>query len=321
MNIAIVTPSGARDTLGNSITAVRWAEILTALGHRVGLTKEWAGEEADLLVALHARRSNSSIERFHHAHPDRPIIVALTGTDLYGGLRTDEVAHHSLELASRIVALQDQAGAELDDEARGKLCVIYQSARPPMRTPQPSGDFFEVCVLSHLRDVKDPLRAAFAARRLPPQSTIRILHAGKALEPVWAELARAEDETNPRYRWLGELNHADALDLLAGSGLLVVSSEVEGGANVIAEAIVCGVPVICSRIPGNTGMLGSGYHGYYPLRDTECLCALLNRAETDPDFLQDLRRVVNDLRVRFTPEREMESWRNLLEDMHPQPPE
>src|SRR5215471_1718458 len=137
MNIAIVTPSGGRDTLGNSITAVRWAEILTALGHRVGLTEEWAGEEADLLVALHARRSNPSIERFHHAHPDRPIIVALTGTDLYGGLRNDGVSHQSLKLASRIVALQDQAGAELDDEARGKLRVIYQSAKPPVRSTQP----------------------------------------------------------------------------------------------------------------------------------------------------------------------------------------
>jgi glycosyltransferase involved in cell wall biosynthesis len=145
------------------------------------------------------------------------------------------------------------------------------------------------------------------------------VHAGKALEPVWAERARAEEENNPRYRWLGELNHADALDLLAGSRLLVVSSEVEGGANAIAEAIVCGVPVICSRIPGNIGMLVPGYRGYYTLKDTENLCALLSRAETDPDFLQDLRSVVNGLRDRFSPEREMESWRNLLEQ--PQLPE
>jgi putative glycosyltransferase (TIGR04348 family) len=314
MNIAIVTPSAARDMSGNSITAVRWAEILAGLGHRAPLMGEWAGEEADLLVALHARRSHPSIEKFHHARPDRPIIVALTGTDLYCDLPNDAAAHHSLRLASRIVALQDEAGAELDDEARGKLRVIYQSARPPVRSPQPRSDVFEVCVLCHLRDVKDPLRAAFAARGLPPQSTIRIVHAGRALEPVWAERARAEEESNPRYRWLRGLDHADALDLLSGSRLLVVSSEVEGGANVIAETIVCGVPVVCSRISGNVGMLGPGYRGYYNLRDTESLRALLIRAETDPDFLQDLQGVVNGLKDRFSPERERESWRKLLEE-------
>ena len=316
MNSAIVTPSAARDTSGNSITAVRWAEILAGLGHRTVLIGEWTGEEADLLVALHARRSNRSIDRFQQAHPDRPIIVALTGTDLYGDLPDDTAARHSLQLASRIVVLQDEAGARLDNEARAKLHVIYQSARSPVRSPQPRSDIFEVCVLSHLRDVKDPLRAAFAARDLPPQSTIQIVHAGKALESVWAERARAEEENNPRYRWLGDLDHADALDLLSSSRLLVVSSEVEGGANVIAEAIVCGVPVICSRISGNVGMLGRVYRGYYKLRDTEDLRALLIRAEADPDYLQSLQDSVNGLKDRFSPEHERESWRKLLEDMN-----
>jgi putative glycosyltransferase (TIGR04348 family) len=315
MNIAIVAPSAAHDTSGNSLTAVRWAEILAELGHRVALIGEWGGQEVDLLVALHARRSHPSIERFHHACPDRPIIVALTGTDLYGDLPNDAAARDSLRLANRIVALQGEAGAELDDEARGKLRVIYQSARPPVGSSHPRSDFFEVCVLSHLRDVKDPLRAAFAARDLPPESAIRIVHAGKALEPVWAVRARAEEEINPRYRWLQGLDHAGALELLSRSRLLVVSSEVEGGANVMAEAVVCGVPVICSRISGNVGMLGPGYSGYYNLRDTENLRALLVRAETDPGFLQELQGFVSGLKDRFSPERERESWRRLLEDI------
>jgi glycosyltransferase involved in cell wall biosynthesis len=164
--------------------------------------------------------------------------------------------------------------------------------------------------------VKDPLRAAFAARDLPSYSAIRIVHAGRALEPVWAERARAEEQSNPRYRWLGDLDHADALELLSRSRLLVVSSEVEGGANVIAEAVVCGVPVICSRIPGNVGMLGPGYRGFYNLKDTENLRALLICAETDPDFLQDLQCVVNGLKDRFSPGHEVESWRKLLEDIN-----
>ena len=71
----------------------------------------------------------------------------------------------------------------------------------------------------------------------------------------------------PRYRWLGSVPHARALRWLASSHVLVVSSGMEGGANVIAEAARIGVPVLASRISGNVGMLGRGYPGFYPLYD------------------------------------------------------
>ena len=79
MRIGIITPAPPRSTYGNRITALRWARILKALGHRVTISNEYKGEPHDLLLALHARRSYSSIRRFHNGHPASPVIVALTG--------------------------------------------------------------------------------------------------------------------------------------------------------------------------------------------------------------------------------------------------
>ena len=193
--------------------------------------------------------------------------------------------------------------------------MVYQSAVPPTHRQQSLDDVFEVSVLSHLRDVKDPLRAAFAARSLPPQSRIRIVHAGQALGFQWEERARTEERMNARYRWLGERSHDDAMQLLARSRLMILSSTMEGGASAIAESVACRVPVLCSDIPGNVGMLGPNYPGYFRVKDTTQLAALLGRAETDPKFLASLQESLEGIRSRFTPEQERESWACVLEEL------
>jgi len=311
----IVSPEAPDTTLGNSVTANRWAGLLRRLGHDVQIATEWTGENCDLLIALHARRSHGGVKRFREEYPQRPLIVALTGTDLYGDLRIVSEARESLVLATRIVALQEAALDELDADSRAKTRVIYQSATPPVRREQPREDRFEICVLSHMRDVKDPLRAAFAARRLPAVSQACVIHAGRALESKWEDIARAEEVANPRYRWIGEQDHEAAMQLLARSRLLVVSSAMEGGANAIAEAVVCGVPVLCSDIPGNIGMLGPGYAGYFRPGDTEQLAHFLERAEKDRDFLGGMKEFIRQLQPRFAPEKELASWDQLLREL------
>ena len=315
MKVLIVTPESPTLPLGNTITATRWGGILRKLGHQVDLAGTWNGEDCDLLIALHARRSEPSIERFRLAHARRPLIVALTGTDLYHDLRSSQSVRRSLALATRIVGLQEAAPDELDDSARAKTRIIYQSAAPPLRRGQVSSDYFDVCVLSHLRDVKDPLRAAYAARLLPAESRIRVTHAGRVLQPEWEEKARAEERANPRYRWIGAQSHEAAMELLSASRLLVLSSKMEGGANAIGEAVVCGVPVLCSDVPGNVGMLGSDYPGYFPLADTAQLAGLLSRAEIDSGFLTELQTFIHKLQHRFSPEQELASWSRLLAEL------
>jgi putative glycosyltransferase (TIGR04348 family) len=313
MRIAIVTPSRPDDFLGNSVTANRWADILANLGHEVRTSTEWDGNDANLLIALHAARSSASIQRFHATYPQRPIVVALTGTDLYRDIRSKEQARESLQIATRLVALQSNAVKELDESLRAKVCVIYQSAVPPSVRPDPLEDCFEVCVLAHLRDVKDPLRPAAAARLLPSSSRIRITHAGRALDPVWAE--RAREENNSRYRWIGGLTHDEAMELLARSRALVVSSEIEGGANVIAEAVVCRIPVVCSEIPGNIGMLGPDYPAYYKLGDSQSLADVLFRLEMDSSYINTVRLWIVGMADRFARQRETQSWQSLLEEL------
>ena len=312
MNILIVTPAAERTTLGNRITAERWAGIIRDCGHYVTIETELDDREWDLLIALHARKSGASVERFHARFSSRPLIVGLTGTDVYVDLKTSAQARRSVELSTRLVALQGRALDELDESARAKAWVIYQSAVAPVLKASPPASTVQVCVLSHLREVKDPLRAALAARVLPPSSHVSIVHIGRAIEPDWEEAAREEERSNPRFRWLGEVPHDRAMQILAGSHVMVLSSLVEGGSSAIAEAVVSGVPVLCSGISGNAGMLGEDYPGYFPPKDTEVLARLLNRIETDAGFRRELTGRIEQLKSRFAPEAERPAWKNLL---------
>jgi hypothetical protein len=206
LRIGIVTPAPPRSRHGNRVTALRWARILRLLGHRVAITQGYEGESYDALIALHARRSHDSIKRFHLEHPDRPAIVALTGTDLYRDLPRDERSRQSLELATRLIVLQPKAFDELPEHLHDRTRVIYQSVEPfpAIRNPRDPIRNFQVCVIGHLRDIKDPFRAAMAARLLPTSSRVRIIHVGGSMNEKMAERARREMRVNPRYQWIGE---------------------------------------------------------------------------------------------------------------------
>ncbi len=312
MVVRLVTPAPQGSRRGNRVTAVRWAGLLRRLGQRVVLEEAYRGGPCDVLVALHARHSAESVLRFRRERPGAPLIVALTGTDLYGDLEADPAARRSLELASRLVVLQPLGVAALPAHVRHKARVIYQSATPPRGEVRGAHDAFEVCVVGHLRPVKDPLRAALAARLLPAASRLRVLHLGAALEEEMAARAREEAASNPRYRWLGELPRAQARRVLAGSRLLVLTSRLEGGANVVSEAIAASVPVLSSRIDGSVGILGPAYPGYFPVGHTEALAALLWRTESDPVFYASLRAWCESLKPLVDPARELMAWRRLL---------
>jgi putative glycosyltransferase (TIGR04348 family) len=317
MNITLVTPAPPGSHKGNRVTALRWARHLRQLGHRVAVREQYGGAPCDLLIALHARRSFPAVEAYRGAHPAGPVVVALTGTDLYEDIRTDPAARRALELSSRLVVLQPLGVEELPPRLRDKVRVIYQSAEVPRAARRRRAGAFEVCVLGHLRPVKDPFRTAWASRLLPSSSRVRVLHVGAALSADMAEQAAAEAAGNPRYRWLGDLPRPKALRVLARCRLLALTSRLEGGANVVSEAIAAGVPVVSSHIAGSVGILGADYPGYFPVGDTKALAALLYRAETDSGFYNALTARCRQLRPLVRPAREREGWRRLLRELRP----
>lgn len=319
MKVCIITPASAHSSRGNRVTALRWAKMLRGLGHRVAVMQTWDGQPFDLMVALHARRSAASIEWFHELHPNAPLIVALTGTDLYGDIRTNKAARKSLELASRLILLQPLGITELPLHIRPKTRVIYQSVERRRKKVPPLKRTFEVCVIGHLRPVKDPFRAALAARLLPPSSRIRVIHLGEALSPAMAVRARTEMQRNPRYRWLGEVPRAIALRTLSRSRLLVLTSRQEGGANVVSEALAAEVPIVSSRIAGSIGILGADYHGYFTVGDTRALAAILQRVECDCEFYRLLKNKCRRRARLVDPTRERRAWEELLGEFPQQP--
>jgi putative glycosyltransferase (TIGR04348 family) len=311
LRISLVTPAPAHSRNGNRNTASRWARFLRELGHRVEVVQEWSGARADLMIALHARRSHRSITAYARAFPNRPLVVALTGTDLYRDIKVDGAAQESLELATRLVVLQELGAKELPSRLRARVRTIYQSARAVPRLP-PLASCFEVVVSGHLRDEKDPFRAAAALAHVPAQSRVCVTHIGGALSPAFAADAHTWMAREPRYRWLGELPHWRGLRVLARGRLMVLSSRMEGGANVICEALAAGVPVIASRIRGNVGMLGADYPGYFPVGDERALARLLVRAERDREYRNALARSCRLRASLVVPQRERDALEALI---------
>jgi putative glycosyltransferase (TIGR04348 family) len=311
VKIVIVTPAAAQSRHGNRHTAARWATLLRGLDHRVAIRQSWDGTRADVMIALHARRSHDSAKRFKAAFPDRPLLLALTGTDLYRDIRADANARESMRIADRIIVLQEAACGELTPALRRKTCIIYQSARR-IRGGQPLKSCFEVAVSGHLRPEKDPFRTAAALPYLPAASAIRVVHFGAAMSPDMEREARQWMERESRYRWLGELAHAEARRRLARSRLMVISSRMEGGANVVSEALTADVPIIASRIPGNVGMLGRDYAGYFPVENEKALARLLWRAESDAGFYRRLKAQCRARSFLVDPKREARTLQRLL---------
>ncbi len=315
-SLCIVTPALADANNGNWQTARRWARMLS--GHyRVRVAKAWAqGDEGDVLLALHARRSAPSVAAWAKAHPERPLVLALTGTDLYRDIGTDADAQRSLALAHRLVALQAQGPLALPEALRGKCRVVFQSGTR-RQTLAKTTTHLRAVMVGHLRDEKWPQTLFEAARLLSPDEGIHIDHIGAALDPTLGEAAQATARDCPHYRWLGGLPPAATRTRIQRAHVLVHTSRMEGGAHVLLEAVLCGTPVLASRIDGNVGMLGTDYGGYFPAGDAVALVQALRDCRAglgEPGGRLDALHSQCELRVPlFDPRTEQA---NLLAVLH-----
>ncbi len=289
--IRIITPALADANNGNWRTAHRWQTLLTqrspgsaaAPDFQVIVQGEWSGESCDLLIALHARRSAPSIARYREAFPAKPLIVVLTGTDLYRDLATSKEARQSLRLADSLIVLQDDAIHFVPVEHRKKTHVVYQSAKP-LKPSIKAKSKLNCVVVGHLRDEKDPSTIFRAASQLSDSDHIHILHIGAPLDESLAEIARTLSAHNKNYHWSGAMSHGLTRAAIKRAHLLIHPSIMEGGANVIVEALTSGTAVLASQMSGNIGMLGPNYEGYFAVGDDVALLALLKRVLSDANF-------------------------------------
>jgi putative glycosyltransferase (TIGR04348 family) len=316
--VTIVSPALAAANNGNWHTAARWQRFLAPVAKVEVLAIGAEDGDADVLIALHARRAAASIARWRARRPEAAIVVVLTGTDLYRDLPADADARHSLECASRIVVLQEAALGRLDARARAKTLAIVQSASA-LHAEHRAHDA-DFAVVGHLRDEKDPMTVMQAARRLaaaaaPPA----IVHIGAALDARLGDEARATMAACPAYRWLGAIAHAAARRTIARARALVHASRMEGGANVVIEAVRSGIPVLASRIDGNVGLLGIGYDGYFPVGDAAALAALMRRFCDDDAFAERLRAQCALREPMFVPAVERRALRALVAGLAPAP--
>ncbi len=202
---------------------------------------------------------------------------------------------------------------------RGKACVIYQSARALLPAPGAAPGTgrrrtVRICMIGHLRAEKDPatfMRAASLLRA--PQ--IVLTHIGGALDPALGAQALATAAAHPRYRWLGNMAHGATRQHLKRSHAMVIASRMEGGANVIIEAVTSGVPVLASDIAGNRGMLGPDYAGYFPLGDAAALAALIERSVADPAFHARLKAQCAARAALFDPAAEQAAVLDLVDNL------
>jgi len=309
--VCIVSPAAAAANNGNWHTAERWQRFLAPVA-TVSI-REPADDpgEADLLIALHARRSADVVRRWREQRPAAPLALVLTGTDLYRDLDHDLRARHSLECASRVVVLQAEGLARLDAATRAKAVVIVQSASAVKATRTP--DDAEFVAVGHLRAEKDPETLIRAVRLLAAEGNApTVAHIGAALDPRLGDEARATGAACPSYRWLGGLSHAAVRRAIARGRALVHPSIMEGGANVVIEAVRSGVPVLASRIDGNVGLLGADYDGFFPVGDAAALAALMRRFVADSAFAARLRGQCARREPLFRPACERRAVRDLV---------
>lgn len=313
-----MTPALADANNGNWQTAQRWATMLSS-AYRVRIAEHWSaahGSEGDdaLLVALHARRSAAALAAWRASHPDRPSVLVLTGTDLYRDIASDSAAQASLRGADRLVVLNQLGAANLPAGMRAKTRVVLQSCASRQTLAKPTG-WLRALMVGHLREEKSPQTYFDAARLLHERDDIHLDHIGGALDPALGALAAVTMTACPRYRWLGERSHEATRRRIQRAHVLVHASRMEGGANVVIEAVRSGTPVLASRIDGNVGLLGEAYGGYFAPGDAAALAALLRTARDDPAMLAALSAQCAARAPLFDPAREREALHALLAEL------
>ncbi len=322
--VVIVSPALAAANNGNWQTARRWQQLLQSANaegasYGVRIVTHWpdgpAAAQDAVMLALHARRSADSVRAWAQRSTLTDCVpglaVVLTGTDLYRDIQSDLAAQHSLALAQRLVVLQELGLAELPPALQARSQVIFQSTSTRLSLPKTKRRL-RALMVGHLREEKSPQTLCATARLLTAQDGIELDHVGASLDAGLAALAQDTAAACPHYRWLGEQAHEATRKRIQRAHVLIQTSRMEGGAHVVMEAVCSGTPVLASRVPGNVGMLGADYAGYFEWDDAAQLVALLRRLRHDGAFMDQLQAQCAARAPLFSPAAEHRALHQLV---------
>jgi glycosyltransferase involved in cell wall biosynthesis len=341
IDVRILTPFGAQSGMGNWRTASRYCELLSGVGMQVKIFEPAGIGRASMpsalpkvAIVLNAFRCAEQVQAFVKAKI--PVLLVITGTDLYGALSPRKKNGHAYQQAeqamlnaSAIMTLQAQAQREISQRwpqlAAKVYCVLQTS---PIRKPSAPmltahSKTVRFLVAGHIREEKDPRTAFHAFHKAFPEgwaqradgrrTPVRLIQVGGEQDKSLASELRRLASRYPGIRMEGTLSHAQTMRQMTQVHALLQPSVSEGGALVVAEAVACQLPIIASDIPAHLGQLGSDYPGLFPVGDVNQLAQTLARFIANEAYRLSLLNAVNALVVRLAnPEHERDELVRLV---------
>ncbi len=291
MNLALVTPFYFPSVRGNSITVQRIESGLKDRGLEVRVFSLDRQDGRAILAGLRDLRPDV-VHAFHAtvAGPlaaeaaqamGIPAVVTLTGTDVNQDLFDPgrrPIVLSVLEAAQAVVVFHASIGDALRrevPEVSAKLRVIAQSVRCIESTYDLRGTlglrpgdfvFFQAAGIRRIKNIPSVFPPLTRLQAQCPN--LRYVLAGPVIEPEEAARVTSGLRGYPWATYLGTLDHQDVCACLSSVEAAINSSLSEGGmSNAVLEAMGRGVPVLASRIQGNSSVILDGEDGF--LYDSE----------------------------------------------------
>jgi glycosyltransferase involved in cell wall biosynthesis len=270
VKVAIITPHFLQAATGNAVTVQRLERHLSSAGVTVkvfSLDESSSPEitlavklfSPDVIHAFHAVRCGP-LAAFLAGELNRPFIVTITGTDLYGDKATSAGISEKdvFEKASAVVTFQQAIGervSALFPAAAGNVVVVHQGVElPENQVEEQSGEtgftFFLPAGLRPVKNVLFPLMPLFKLHARYPQ--VRLVLAGPPIDPEYSETVMEAVGANPFSSWIGEIRHSEMSRHYRSANVILNTSLSEGGmANSLLEAMAHCRPVLASDVEGN----------------------------------------------------------------------
>ena len=124
---------------------------------------------------------------------------------------------------------------------------------------------------------------------------------------------RAEEKLKIGYVFTGALPHAELIAVLRLATVFVLNSSYEGLSHLLIEAVMLGVPIVATDIPGNVEVIAHEKNGLLvPPKDSHQLASAINRLLSDGVLRARFKKQNEEQAKRFSEERMIESVVNLL---------